>query len=78
MTDITALIPNAQHIDQIVDVVKTAQARLIASGWVRLTYNDDTAGETIEEVVNTLLESTGARVISEDPWGEPPWVELRI
>jgi hypothetical protein len=59
------------------DIFKTAQTKLMAGEPYRVEYDDDNV-EKIERVVNALIESLGAAVTREDPWGEPPWVEMRL
>ena len=62
------------HVQQI---TKAARAALMAGDRLRITYGDDST-EAVEQWVNAMMESTGARVTCEDPWGETPWVELEL
>jgi hypothetical protein len=77
---VKALMPSAEQIERVLktydELLKTAKAKLVAGESCRVEYDDDNV-QMIERVVHAL-EDLGARVTCEDPWGEPPWVELRL
>jgi hypothetical protein len=57
-------------------LINNIEAALIAGQSVRIRYR--TSDKTLENAINYLIEYVGARVTCEDPWGEPPWVELEL
>ena len=63
--------------NKMIDDLERAEAMLRQGGSVRFRYSDHSQ-EMVARAVNALIENLGARVTSEDPWGEPPWVELEL